>query len=265
MSAKAIYEVTGKSLLNSHLPKHLNEVYKHSFKRCRFVSVREESNLEEIVCQNPWLTSEKLVAKPDQLIKRRGKLGLIQANADLAGVRDWLSCNMGKTVQIDKAEGTLENFIIEPFVPHNQSDEYYVCIYSTREGETILFHDQGGIDIGNVEEKALSYDIEVDAKIDVQELESKLLVNLSTEKRSLFCDFILALHKVYNQLYFTYLEINPLVVVQDKIYVLDIAAKLDATAEYLCNQLWGEIIFPPPFGRKAYPEVICFLHGWNEF
>ena len=39
---------------------------------------------------------------------------------DLPGVRDWLSCNMGKTVQIDKAEGTLENFIIEPFVPHDQ-------------------------------------------------------------------------------------------------------------------------------------------------
>ena len=47
-----------------------------------------------------------------------------------------------------------------------------------------------------------------------------------------------------------------LVVVRDRIHVLDIAAKLDATAEYLCKQLWGEIIFPPPFGRKAYPEVI---------
>ena len=38
-------------------------------------------------------------------------------------------------------------------------------------------------------------------------------------------------------------------------YILDLAAKLDQCAEYLCKQTWGEIDFPPPFGREAYPEV----------
>lgn len=49
--------------------------------------------------------------------------------------------------------GKLSNFIIEPFVPHTQQDEYYVCIYSHREGETILFHHEGGVDIGDVDAK----------------------------------------------------------------------------------------------------------------
>lgn len=38
-------------------------------------------------------------------------------------------------------------------------------------------------------------------------------------------------------------------------HVLDLAAKLDQTAEFICKTEWGEIDFPPPFGREAYPEV----------
>lgn len=46
------------------------------------------------------------------------------------------------------------------------------------------------------------------------------------------------------------------VVVKDKtVYVLDLAAKLDSTAEYICKAQWGNIAFPPPFGREALQEV----------
>ena len=37
-------------------------------------------------------------------------------------------------------------------------------------------------------------------------------------------------------------------------YVLDLAAKLDSTAEFLCKSQWGDVEFPPPFGRDALPE-----------
>ena len=39
-----------------------------------------------------------------------------------------------------------------------------------------------------------------------------------------------------------------------KVYVLDLAAKLDATADFACRAKWGDIEYPPPFGRDAYPE-----------
>lgn len=45
------------------------------------------------------------------------------------------------------------------------------------------------------------------------------------------------------------------VVTQDGVYVLDMAAKIDATADYICKAKWGDVEFPPPFGREAYPEV----------
>lgn len=66
--------------------------------------------------------------------------------------------------------------------------------------------------------------------------------------------FVAALYKMYADLYFTYLEINPLVVTADSIFILDLAAKLDATADFICRQSWGEVEYPPPFGRDAFPE-----------
>lgn len=67
--------------------------------------------------------------------------------------------------------------------------------------------------------------------------------------------FITKLFQVYMELHFTYLEINPLVVTKQAIYVLDLASRLDQTAEYLCASKWGPVEFPPPFGRDAYAEV----------
>lgn len=66
--------------------------------------------------------------------------------------------------------------------------------------------------------------------------------------------FIESLYQLYTELYFTYLEINPLVVTKDIIYILDLAAKLDSTADFVCRPKWGEIDYPPPFGRDAFPE-----------
>jgi ATP citrate (pro-S)-lyase len=57
------------------------------------------------------------------------------------------------------------------------------------------------------------------------------------------------------ELQFTYLEINPLVVTTQAVHILDLASRLDQTAEYLCASKWGPIEFPPPFGRDAYAEV----------
>ena len=43
---------------------------------------------------------QKLVVKPDQLIKRRGKLGLIKANVDLASIQEWLIEKLNKEIKV---------------------------------------------------------------------------------------------------------------------------------------------------------------------
>lgn len=67
------------------------------------------------------------------------------------------------------------------------------------------------------------------------------------------------LFEAYMDLHFTYLEINPLVLtdfpVPSQLHILDLASKIDQTADFMCRSKWGgEIEFPPPFGRDAYPE-----------
>ena len=39
------------------------------------------------------------------------------------------------------------------------------------------------------------------------------------------------------------------------IFILDLAAKIDQCAEFVCKAKWGDLEFPPPFGRDALPEV----------
>ncbi|MXQ98101.1 hypothetical protein E5288_WYG011772 [Bos mutus] len=197
---------------------------------------------------------KSLVVKPDQLIKRRGKLGLVGVNLTLDGVKSWLKPRLGQEATVGKATGFLKNFLIEPFVPHTQEEEFYVCIYATREGDYVLFHHEGGVDVGDVDAKAQKLLVGVDEKLNPEDIKKHLLVHAPEDKKEILASFISGLFNFYEDLYFTYLEINPLVVTKDGVYVLDLAAKVDATADYICKVKWGDIEFPPPFGREAYPE-----------
>lgn len=248
MSAKAISEATGKDIINRNLDPSTAAA------KCRFAAVKEDTKWADLVQSEPWLESSKLVAKPDQLIKRRGKLGLIKVNTDFKGAQSWITERMGKDQVIGKATGKLRSFIIEPFIPHKDDEEAYVCIYSGRNSDTILFHHQGGVDIGDVDAKALKLDIPVGQTVTEDQILSKLLVNVAPAKQKMVAKFVTALYNLYVNLYFTYLEINPLVVTSDTIYILDLAAKLDATADFICRAQWGSVDYPPPFGRDAYPE-----------
>jgi len=249
MSARAISEASGKRLLNQHLGAESGAA------QCRYASYHEGDDWNKIENENPWLKTEKLVVKPDQLIKRRGKLGLIKVNTDFATVKTWVADKISQDHKIGKATGKLRKFIVEPFLAHTQAEEAYVCIYSKRDMDIILFHHEGGVDIGDVDSKALKLEVPVADVMEVnpQQITSALLTQLKGDK-DLVARFIQRLYQQYVDLYFTYLEINPLVITNGKVYVLDLAAKLDATADFACRAKWGDIEYPPPFGRDAFPE-----------
>ncbi len=147
MSAKAIHEADGKAILNYHLtrantikPSPLPRATKHNPPpRLASLHFSEDVNVEDVLSQAevtyPWLLQPgaKFVAKPDQLIKRRGKSGLLCLNKTWSEARAWVAERAGKVQKVENTHGVLRHFLVEPFVPHKQEEEYYININSVRD------------------------------------------------------------------------------------------------------------------------------------
>ncbi|KAH6666491.1 ATP-citrate synthase [Plectosphaerella plurivora] len=354
MSAKSIFEADGKAILNYHLtrskvikPTPLPTPVKHNAPpRLASLQFPEDANVEDVLNQAevtyPWLLQEgaKFVAKPDQLIKRRGKSGLLALNKSWPEAKAWVAARAGKEQQVEHVTGVLRQFLVEPFVPHPQDTEYYINIMSVREwtqnpsnypkresstepderkfedenilvnpinttlpgsqpallhapqsrrasGDWILFTHEGGVDVGDVDEKAEKLLIPVDLSQypSNEEIASTLLSKVPKGVHNVLVDFISRLYAVYVECNFTYLEINPLVVIPNadatsaSVHFLDLAAKIDQTADFECGVKWAiarspaalgltnvasgdkvnidagpPLDFPAPFGRELTKE-----------
>ena len=147
MSAKSILEADGKAILSYHLtrapvikPTPLPASATHNPPpKLASLFFPEDESVETILDQAetnyPWLLTPgaKFVAKPDQLIKRRGKSGLLALNKTWADARAWIQARAGKEQKVESVTGVLRQFLVEPFVPHPQDTEYYININSVRD------------------------------------------------------------------------------------------------------------------------------------
>ena len=263
MAHKAIREADGLRMLAHLLNDYSKQKYEISDK---IVTVAPETNLLELPKQYPWLTSEKLVVKPDQLIKRRGKNKLVLVNVNYNQAKAWIQEKTQAPITIygkfdaagkpvDKGTvGQLTHFIIKPFAAYKESDECYLAIMSTKDGDTILFHHEGGVNVGDVDSKAMRLEVPIGTYPSVEEIKKKMLEKVSLDRKELIAGFIEALFKFYADLNFTYLEINPIAITKDSVIPVDLAAKLDDTAEFESGEKWGKIEFPVPFGRMPTKE-----------
>jgi ATP citrate (pro-S)-lyase len=263
MAHKAIREADGKRMLSRLFKDYSEGKYEISDK---IVTVGPNTDMTKLSNQHKWLATEKLVVKPDQLIKRRGKNKLILVGANFDQAKEWIKEKSNGPIIIhgqfdakgkptDRGTvGQLTHFIIEPMIPHKDSDEYYLAIISTKDGDTILFYSQGGVNVGDVDTKAMRLEVPIGTFPTLSEIEKKLLGEVTANRKKRLAGFIEALFKFYADLNYTYLEINPLVVTKDLVIPLDLAAKLDSTAEFESGSKWGNIEFPAPFGRVLTKE-----------
>jgi len=249
MAQKAIREYDAKKILQERWGDYFGDIAVYAGKA---VQVSPETDWDQLKAENGWLTSGRLVAKPDQLIGKRGKQGLILLDADFETAKKWVLERMNKSVTLGEVTGVLRQFIIEPFLP--QKVEYYLAIKSGREGDTIYFSPSGGVDIEENWEKVVSIPVAVGAGANDLDVAGKLPENLSGEEKEFFSAFIRGIFQLYADLHFTFLEFNPLAVDGNKVIPLDTKARLDDTAAYLCGKKWGSVSFPPPFGREPFPE-----------
>ena len=260
MAHKPIREADGKRmiarLLGDYTPRKCSV-------KDRFISVGPETDLKSLPVKYPWLSDTNLVVKPDQGFKRRGKNNLILLKSTWQNAEKWIGENRNKPITIGNVTGVLTHFIMEPFVDHSPDDEYYLAVTSSREADQIMFYHKGGMEVGDVDQKAEKLTVPVGEMASRQEIESKLLSKIPSHRKPFLACFIEGMYKFYVDLNFAYLEVNPFVPTCENLtsctgdccaFPLDMAAELDDTAEFESGRKWGPIEFPPPFGRTLTKE-----------
>lgn len=251
MAQKAIYEYDGKKLIASQLPKYFPEFKFHN----KLAILTPETDLDALAQEQPWLKTDKLVAKPDQLFGKRGKANLLLLDGDFDQLKKFAAEKLNKTFEIRGKSGKLTRLLVEPFIPHET--EYYVSITSDRDYDIVHFSIEGGIFVEENWDKVTHIPVPFDADIDSFDFESKL-PDLG-DLKDLVVKFIKGLLHVYQDQDFAFLEINPFAITADKqIVPLDLKSRLDNTAYFLHPDTWGNpenpIEFPGGFGQELSPE-----------
>lgn len=59
-----------------------------------------------------------------------------------------------------------------------------MCIYATRDGDHVLFHHEGGVDVGDVDAKAKKLLVAVDEKISEESVKKELLSHVPNDKKA---------------------------------------------------------------------------------
>jgi len=251
LAQKNIYEYDAKQLLATQLPKYYPEFNYHN----KLVVIDCDTDLEKAISENPWVQSEKVVVKPDQLFGKRGKANLILLDANCDEMKDFCYSNLDRVCEIGNVRGELKRLLVEPFVPHEK--EYYVSITSDRDNDIIHFSFEGGIFIEENWEKVTHIPVPLGTDINSFDLKNKLPDLGDLEE--ILIPFIKGLFQVYINQDFAFLEINPFAITKDKkIVPLDVKARLDDTAAFLHLDTWGNpdnpIEFPAGFGQVLSEE-----------
>ena len=113
MAERSLREVDAKHMLSRLLPPFLDRALPDmpmpevpAVLACGIGDLSTGA-VTKLAAAHPWLSTTPLVVKPDQLIKRRGKAGLVGLRLDWAGVMKWLGDRWGKPLVVEGVTGGL--------------------------------------------------------------------------------------------------------------------------------------------------------------
>ena len=259
MAQKAIREYDGKAIF----ARHWNEYFDGFHYGFKSVLVTSGDELREKAKEHgfEWLNQENLVAKPDMLFGKRGKNGLVLFKVDKPGdvkledAAKWIDEKQSHDVTLLSGQtGHLSHFIVEPFTPHTQEQEYYISATTVGEDDVLYMSAEGGMEVEEGwDEKVNEVHIPinmVDANIK-KAIKANIPEDIPTKNRNAFASFAMQFFKFYRDMNFAYLEINPIVMLDNgEMAILDLVARLDDTAGFMMRDAWGDIEFPTPFGME---------------
>lgn len=260
MAQRGIREHQAKALIARHwetyFPSHSTDI--------KSVLVHNTKELDEQIASNPWLMSTSLVVKPDMLFGKRGKNNLVfykdkapgDVNINLA--KTWIDeKDLSETVLICGTKGKLSSFIIEPFIPHAANEEFYIAASMEQDADVLYISDQGGVDIETNWDNVIK--ITVPFNTDSEKITSIIDTHIPQDyrNRDSLKAFAIGFYRFFKDMHFAYLELNPFVLREKSVFILDVVAKIDDTAHFFMQEKWGELEFPTPFGMpQSTPEEL---------
>jgi ATP-citrate lyase beta-subunit len=274
MAQKAIREYDAKSILAKHWDKYFpNFTYAYET-----VMVQNGSELKELAKEKAWLNEKTLVAKPDMLFGKRGKNGLVlfkdqkPGDVRLEKAASWIDEKAkdkqevyfafdGDTPAGEPSVDFLTHFVVEPFTPHEQAEEYYISATVVGDEDVLYMSAEGGMEVEEGwEEKVTEVSFKItDTEEQIAErIKANVPADVADKDKAAFAEFAIGFFKAYRELNFAYLEINPFVMQGNKIELLDMVAKLDDTAGFMMTEAWGDVEYPTAFGmEEKSPEVLA--------
>ncbi len=274
MAQKAIREYDAKSILARHWDKYFPD-FTYSYET---VLVQSGDQLKEAAKEKKWLAEKPLVVKPDMLFGKRGKNGLVlfkdqkPGDVTLEKAAQWIDEKSstkqevyfsfdGDTPKGEPSVDMLTHFIVEPFTPHTQEEEYYISATCVGDDDVLYMSAEGGMEVEEGwDEKVteVSFKITETEEEIAQKIRENVPADVAEGDKENFAKFAIGFFKAYRDLNFAYLEINPFVLQGNKVELLDMVAKLDDTAGFMMASEWGDVEFPTAFGmEEKSPEVLA--------
>ena len=176
---------------------------------------------------------DQWVVKVDQAIKKRGKQGLVKVGR---------SSDQAKADAEDIFAKGFSSVLVEPFIPHDFSDEKYFSLSLNRSGIALLFNKSGGVDVEENQDSMQSFnlnDVDLESVANDTKLPLKFLQNVTN---------------IFNENFYSYLEINPLVVSGNKVTALDMAVEVDSAARFFVESWTDKDYRYPKSGDKTQSE-----------
>jgi ATP citrate (pro-S)-lyase len=178
--------------------------------------------------------TKRYVVKVDEGVKGRFKKGLVYL--------DRTTFELPKDIRALVAKG-FRYMLIEEHQTHDAVAERYLSLELTREGNVITYSTKGGVDI---ESHADSLQRELFAPAAARKVERAL---------GLPAKSLDTLAATFDAGYFSFLEINPLVVAKGTPHLLDAAVMVDDEAEAFAGGAWTQADFRG--ARAQTPEELA--------
>lgn len=175
------------------------------------------------------------VAKVDQGVKKRMKQGLVAVDVNAQKAK--------RAFGAWKKKG-FSQFILEPLFPHKPQEEQYLSLERVRDGIRVLHARDGGIDIESnpsaVKSVVVASGDDVKKAAQITKLPEQFLYNLLA---------------TFDENYFAFLEINPLIIRGESATLLDAAVLVDSAGGFFAKNWKDDDVVQGKTRHKAEEAV----------